>query len=298
MLLAQCTALAASPAAASLAASPAPAPERAHTRTYLALDERNVADAGGAELVLGPVTKTHSALIAEEEPWEMRFDNMQPNVWYDDGKWRAWYSTFSTCDGRMPGPNHNASDEPDCQALQSSCNLTAPKPKPKPPPPPDLAAAAPPPPKVKKGRNGLFLYAESAEATPSRPFVKPALGLFPWPPQSSNASNNIFLNLGDCAGGGCGTGITLDHDSPTANFSRFKWFGSGSVRAIAVSHNCARQSDLLTREGHTERAERAPDAGRELHALQPILPQLPQLHLPGAPRPPRHAQERGEIRWR
>ena len=33
MLLAQCTALAASPAAAELAASPAPAPERAHTRT-------------------------------------------------------------------------------------------------------------------------------------------------------------------------------------------------------------------------------------------------------------------------
>ena len=50
-------------------------------------------------------------------------------MWYDNfskpaPKWRAWYSTFSTCNGRIPGPNHNASDEPDCQALPSSCNLT------------------------------------------------------------------------------------------------------------------------------------------------------------------------------
>ena len=41
-------------------------------------------------------------------------------MWYDNfskpaPKWRAWYSTFSTCNGRIPGPNHNASDEPDCQ---------------------------------------------------------------------------------------------------------------------------------------------------------------------------------------
>ena len=50
----------------------APAP-----KTYLALDSRNIQDAGGAELVLGPVTKTHSALITEQQPWEMRFDNMQ-----------------------------------------------------------------------------------------------------------------------------------------------------------------------------------------------------------------------------
>jgi hypothetical protein len=49
-------------------------------RTYLALDTRNIQDDGGAEIVLGPVTKTHTKLITEERPWEMRFDNMQPNV--------------------------------------------------------------------------------------------------------------------------------------------------------------------------------------------------------------------------
>ena len=33
----------------------------------------------------------------------MRFDNMQPNVWYDPvpypgrKKWRAWYSAFTGC---------------------------------------------------------------------------------------------------------------------------------------------------------------------------------------------------------
>ena len=77
-----------------------------------------------------------------------------------------------------------------------------------------------------KGRNGLFCYAESSEAFPTRQFTKPSLGITDWPPGSGNKSNNIVLNLGDCAGGGCGTGITLDTESPTANYSRFKWFGA------------------------------------------------------------------------
>lgn len=217
--------------------APPPSPDRA-ARTYLALDDRNVLDAGGAELVLGPVTKEASDLIAEVEPWEMRFDNMQPNVWYDETQstWRAWYSTFSSCKfdnlTHYPGPGHNASIPLQCQAQQSQCNLTAPKPAPKPPPPPATLDADKLP--IAKGRNGLFLYAESKELTPIKPFVKPSLGLWPWPPESTNTSNNIFLNLGDCAGGGCGTGITMDLESPTANYSRFKWFGSGEF--LVVSH--------------------------------------------------------------
>ena len=55
-------------------------------------------------------------------------------------------------------------------------------------------------------------------------------GITDWPPGSGNKSNNIVLNLGDCAGGGCGTGITMDTESPTAEYSRFKWFGADEVR--------------------------------------------------------------------
>eukprot|EP01052_Picozoa_sp_SAG31_P037925 SAG31_NODE_4976_length_2823_cov_1.737885_5_plen_258_part_00 len=180
---------------------PGPAPRPTATaRTYLALDDRNVLDSGGATLVLGRVTKKTNDLIAEAEPWEMRFDNMQPNVWYDAPMWRAWYSTFSTCKfdnaTHYPGPGTNASLPLQCQARLSRCNLTAPKPPPKrpPPPPPPRAERADVLP-VAKGRNGLFLYAESYEPTPTKPFVKPALGLWPWPPESKNTTNNIFLNL-------------------------------------------------------------------------------------------------------
>merc|ERR1719389_601791 len=61
------------------------------------LDDRNVIDSD-ATLVLGTVSK-HGAVIKEERDYEMRFDNMQPNVWYDPHlkKWRVWYSAFTSC---------------------------------------------------------------------------------------------------------------------------------------------------------------------------------------------------------
>eukprot|EP01051_Picozoa_sp_SAG22_P002389 SAG22_NODE_104_length_20159_cov_5.877517_28_plen_984_part_00 len=83
--------------------------------TYLLLDDRNVIDAGSAKLVLGEVTKAASnPLLREEKPWEMRFDNMQPNVWFDNSTWRAWYSSFSSCD------NCTRADGPDCPATKAS----------------------------------------------------------------------------------------------------------------------------------------------------------------------------------
>jgi len=66
-------------------------------------------DAGGSRLVLGPVNKTlgnNNPVLTEQEQWEMRFDNMQPNVFYDKeaSKWKAWYSTMSECGGNITGP--------------------------------------------------------------------------------------------------------------------------------------------------------------------------------------------------
>ena len=73
---------------------------RRSSTTYLLLDDRNVAWHSGMQLELGPVRKLSSVpLLREDQPWEMRLDNAQPNVWYDGAtaRWRAWYSAFSTC---------------------------------------------------------------------------------------------------------------------------------------------------------------------------------------------------------
>jgi hypothetical protein len=109
-------------AAASPPSPPALPPELQQT-SYFALDSRNIHDRGTARLVLAPVRKTHSALISEQERWEMRFDNMQPNVWHDPAvnKWRAWYNSFSSCGGNLTGPNHDPLAPVDCQAFASHC---------------------------------------------------------------------------------------------------------------------------------------------------------------------------------
>jgi len=81
---------------------------------YLLLDDRNIIEGfSTAEIVLGKVEKVKGgagmgSMIHDgdpERPYEMRFDNMQPNVWYDPAlrKWRAWYSSFTDCGGKPKG---------------------------------------------------------------------------------------------------------------------------------------------------------------------------------------------------
>lgn len=66
-------------------------------------------------------------MLRETERWEMRFDNMQPNVYFDRdaAKWRAWYSTMSECGGNATGPGTDPTLPPDCQALPSNCSAAA-----------------------------------------------------------------------------------------------------------------------------------------------------------------------------
>lgn len=55
------------------------------------------------ELVPGDVQKDpRNPLISDASaeqmrPWEVRYDNMQPNVFLDKGKYRLWYSSWTTC---------------------------------------------------------------------------------------------------------------------------------------------------------------------------------------------------------
>ena len=61
------------------------------------LDSRWVAMAQNARLVLGTVQKhPGNPLMAEDHPWEARFDNLYANVIHDpaDNLYKCWYSPF------------------------------------------------------------------------------------------------------------------------------------------------------------------------------------------------------------
>lgn len=64
---------------------------------YLLLDSRVVESVENVKLAVGEIVK-HSAnpLFKEDNPWEVRFDNLYPNVIYDgeDRIYKCWYSPF------------------------------------------------------------------------------------------------------------------------------------------------------------------------------------------------------------
>ena len=64
---------------------------------FLVLDSRIIETAENAKLTLGKTVKSkHNPLMAEDKPWEKRFDNLYPNVIYDkeDKLYKCWYSPF------------------------------------------------------------------------------------------------------------------------------------------------------------------------------------------------------------
>ena len=65
--------------------------------TYYLFDTRIVDQVEGVQSGLGKVQK-HPAnpLFGEDQPWEVRFDNLYANVLYDDdGLFKCWYSPFT-----------------------------------------------------------------------------------------------------------------------------------------------------------------------------------------------------------
>ena len=109
----------------------------------------------------------------------MRFDNMQPNVWYDPveqpgrKKWRAWYSAFTSC-------SKDKSTVPFCNNQPQKCGTD----------------------NQRGGSRGSgFLYAESDDGFE---WTKPNLGMAEFPKGSGNKNNNLLEN------DGMTTGIYLD----------------------------------------------------------------------------------------
>ncbi|KPJ76935.1 MAG: hypothetical protein AMS14_01435 [Planctomycetes bacterium DG_20] len=80
---------------APAADSPAQTPMK-RTR-FLLLDSRIIETVENAKLTLGKTAKSkHNPLMAEDKPWEKRFDNLYANVIYDedDKLYKCWYSPF------------------------------------------------------------------------------------------------------------------------------------------------------------------------------------------------------------
>ena len=64
---------------------------------YLVLDSRIIESTKNAKLTIGQITKHESnPLFVEDQPWEPRYDNMYPNVIYDEEEnlYKCWYCPF------------------------------------------------------------------------------------------------------------------------------------------------------------------------------------------------------------
>ncbi len=70
--------------------------DRTAATKYLLLDDRIIGHVIGGRLALGSVQKhPTNPLFGEDKPWEVRFDNLYPNVLLDvDGLYKCWYSPF------------------------------------------------------------------------------------------------------------------------------------------------------------------------------------------------------------
>ena len=83
--------------AAASSSCPAGIPTDTKRTRFLLLDSRIIESAENAKLTLGQTNKSkHNPLMAEDKPWEKRFDNLYANVLYDkeDKLYKCWYSPF------------------------------------------------------------------------------------------------------------------------------------------------------------------------------------------------------------
>jgi len=95
------------PAQMGPAVEPAGPTSRPAGSKYLLLDSRVVERATNAQRVLGTVRKEpRNPLFVEDKPWEVRFDNLYPNILYDEDErlYKCWYSPFIVCEATTRTP--------------------------------------------------------------------------------------------------------------------------------------------------------------------------------------------------
>lgn len=173
------------------------------SRKHLLLDRSVVRSATGARLMPGEATKyPGNPLLSdagpEREPWEVRYDNMQPNVFLDNGTFKLWYSSSLTCQASND-TRGTKDDACGTKGYWPCSGVVAPKIGP-------------------KGRLWALMYAESKDGIE---WTKPALGVVSDSSTTQNrsefAANNIVLLGTD------GCGIMVDNHGPAAQ--RYKLFG-------------------------------------------------------------------------
>jgi len=74
-----------------------PSGDKAERGRFLLLDSRLISDTENVKLVVGTVEKhPENPLFGEDNPWEVRFDNLYGNVIFDyeDDLYKCWYSPF------------------------------------------------------------------------------------------------------------------------------------------------------------------------------------------------------------
>jgi hypothetical protein len=74
---------------------------------HLMLDKRVIERVVNARLVLGKVSKEpRNPLFVEAKPWGVRFDNLYPNVLFDEKErlYKCWYNPFIVCEATTNTP--------------------------------------------------------------------------------------------------------------------------------------------------------------------------------------------------
>ena len=212
---------------------------------HLLLDTRKVASVVDGKLMPGAVVKdTRNPLLSDANPhqlrpWEVRYDNMQPNVYYDRlyGKYRLWYSSWTTCQAS------NAT-----KGTRGACSTKGYWP----------CSGVAGPLLGPLGRIAALMYSESEDGIV---WTKPALGVVKDSSTTTDktnfSQNNIVLLDND------GTGVLVDEHAPDPR-QRYKLFGEldkrgghKHSRALATSadgihwnaSDFAGSSTLLDRHG-------------------------------------------------
>ena len=158
---------------------------------YLVLDSRIIESKENAKLIPGTVKKCpQNPLFVEDESWEPRYDNMYPNVIYDeeDELYKCWYCPFIV--------DQRTTETPVTKRNPESVDYMNARPS---------------------GREEAILYATSKDGIT---WEKPDLGLFEF---QGSRKNNIV-----CRGAG-GSGVIKDHrdQDPGRRYKAFYCTDSG-----------------------------------------------------------------------